>query len=96
MSQVSVSELKSRLSHYLREVRRGGEIQILDRGVPIARVTHLPSRQPGGDDSRLERLIQAGVVRPGRGNAAWILDTPPLELSVSILESLNKDREDRF
>jgi prevent-host-death family protein len=95
MSQVSVTELKSRLSHYLREVRRGGEVLVLDRGVPIARLTPLPSGKQRSDQARRDRLIQAGVLRPGRGNAAWILETPPLELPVSILESLNEDREDR-
>ena len=31
MSTVSISDLKANLSRYLREVRRGGEIQVLDR-----------------------------------------------------------------
>ena len=38
MSTVSISELKANLSRYLREVRRGGEVQVLDRGAPVARL----------------------------------------------------------
>lgn len=40
MSQTSVSirELKSRLSHYLRQARAGESVVITDRGVPIGRI----------------------------------------------------------
>ncbi|HEY7514112.1 MAG TPA: type II toxin-antitoxin system prevent-host-death family antitoxin, partial [Vicinamibacteria bacterium] len=43
MTRVSVTDLKAHLSRYLREVRRGGEVQILERGVPVARLTALPA-----------------------------------------------------
>ncbi|MDD9980998.1 MAG: type II toxin-antitoxin system prevent-host-death family antitoxin [Gammaproteobacteria bacterium] len=36
MTTASVSDLKANLSRYLREVRRGGEVQILDRGAPVS------------------------------------------------------------
>ena len=38
MQTASVSELKANLSRYLREVRRGGEVQVLNRGTPVARL----------------------------------------------------------
>ena len=38
MTTVSITDLQSNLAHYLREVRRGEEIQVLDRGTPIARI----------------------------------------------------------
>ena len=38
MKTASVTELKANLSSYLRMVRRGSEVQILERGVPIARL----------------------------------------------------------
>jgi prevent-host-death family protein len=37
-SLVSIRELKSRLSHYLRLTRRGESVVITDRGVPIGRI----------------------------------------------------------
>ena len=92
MPTASVSELKANLSRYLREVRRGGEVEVLDRGTPVARLVPPASSQ---DDDR-QRLIAAGVLRPGGGNAAIILEKPPLKLPVSILEALDEDREDRF
>lgn len=92
MSSVSVSELKARLSYYLREVRRGGEIQVLERGKPVARVVPLAD---SGDEHR-ERLIASGLLRPGRGNPSTILNTQPLELPISISEALENDRVDRL
>ena len=87
-----MSELKARLSHYLREVRRGGEIQVLDRGNPVARIVPLA----GSGDKNRERLISSGLLRPGRGNPAVILDKEPLKLPVNISETLAEDREDRL
>lgn len=92
MSSVSVSELKARLSHYLREVRRGGEIQVLDRGNPVARI--VPPAGPG--DGHRERLISSGLLRPGRGDPAMILDKEPLKLPVNLSEALTETREDRL
>ncbi|WP_419857128.1 type II toxin-antitoxin system Phd/YefM family antitoxin [Candidatus Palauibacter irciniicola] len=63
MTTVSISSLKANLSRYLRHVRRGGEIQILDRGVPVAR---LIAARPGGDDAVRDRLIADGLLRPPR------------------------------
>jgi len=38
MSDVGIAELKARLSEYLRSVRNGGTLTILDRDTPIARI----------------------------------------------------------
>ncbi len=38
MAQVRVAELKARLSEYLRRVRRGQTVTVLDRDTPIARI----------------------------------------------------------
>jgi prevent-host-death family protein len=35
---VGIAELKSRLSEYLRRVRRGARITVLDRDTPVARL----------------------------------------------------------
>ena len=96
MKTVSVSELKTHLSRYLREVRRGGEVQILDRGVPVARLTSLPPSGEGHDEDHRERLIRAGILRPGSGSALEALDAEPLVLPTSLLDALAEEREDRF
>ena len=93
MTTVSISELKANLSRYLREVRRGGEVQVLDRGVPVARLVPVTT---GGDDDIRERLIAEGVVRPGRGGVGALLREPPLALPVSIGSALADGRDDRL
>ncbi len=96
MTRVSVTELKARLSKYLREVQRGGEIQILDRGVPVAQLTAIPSGNGRtGADERRERLIRSGVLRPGTGNADAVLAKPLLKIA-GFLKALDQEREDRF
>jgi antitoxin (DNA-binding transcriptional repressor) of toxin-antitoxin stability system len=63
MLSVSVTELKARLSHYLREVRLGGEVLVLDRGVPVARLVR-PGDAVGADaDAAWDRLLASGLVR---------------------------------
>ncbi len=93
MTTVSISALKANLSRYLRHVRRGGEVQILDRGLPVAR---LMAPRPGGDDAVRDRLVGDGVLRPRAGPAMSILDSPPLELPTSISQALAEDRTDRL
>ena len=58
MSQscVSIRELKSRLSHYLRLTRKGESMVITDRGVPIGRIVPI-----GQDlDQRLAAMREGG------------------------------------
>jgi prevent-host-death family protein len=94
MKTVSVSELKARLSHYLREVRRGNEIQVLDRGVPVARLTRVAAAAESDGDRRL-RLARAGLLRTGSGGVAKVLRARPLQLGVSVSGALDGDRDDR-
>ena len=93
MSAVSISELKANLSRYVREVRRGGEVEVLDRGVPVARMI---AARVGGNERGRERLIALGVIRPGHGNASQILHEPLLQLPVAISDALTEDRADRL
>ena len=84
--------MKANLSRYLRVVRRGGEVQVLDRGTPVARLVPTTANDEGGR----ERLIAKGILRPGKGSAAAILEKPPLALPVNLSEALTEDRTDRL
>lgn len=44
MRQVRIAELKARLSEYLRAVRRGETIAVLDRDTPVAQLVPIPAR----------------------------------------------------
>lgn len=93
MTTVSIADLKTNLSRYLREVQRGGEVQVFDGDRQIARLV-----PPAAKDDReaRDRLIRAGILRPGKGDVAAILDRPPLVLSASLSEALDEDRTDRL
>lgn len=95
MTRVSITELKARLSRYLREVQRGGEVQILDRGVPVARLTSLPRPGPRREQERRRRLVDAGILSPGEGDVSAVLDRPPMELGTDLSGALADERTDR-
>ncbi len=95
MASVSITELKANLSKYIRVVRRGGEVQVLERGVPVARL--VAASEPEDAEDRLEALVRAGVVRRGNGDASWLLKVKPVTLrGPSVSLALEEDREDRF
>jgi prevent-host-death family protein len=45
MKRVKIAELKDQLSRHLREVERGGEVEVTDRNRPIARIVPVDSRR---------------------------------------------------
>jgi len=59
MMVVPVSEIKARLSEYLRRVRAGEEVLVTDRGRPVARVVPVTDR-----GAHLAELERRGVLRP--------------------------------
>jgi prevent-host-death family protein len=64
MEKATISQLKNSLSAYLKKVRGGQTVLILDRNEPIAVLERIePSERPEG---RLARLEQAGVIRRSR------------------------------
>lgn len=96
MRTVSVSDLKANLSRYLRDVRRGGEVHILERGVPIARLSALRPSATGPDGQHRERLVRAGVLRPGITDLSRVLQTPPVRLSADLGRAIEDERADRL
>lgn len=65
--QVSIREMKNRLSKYLKLVQTGREVVITDRGRPVARLT-LIVRAPEQVEAEAAKRIQAlPWVRPGKG-----------------------------
>ena len=69
---VGVRELRQRASELLRHVQQGETIEITDRGRPVALLGPLP------EGSELERLREAGQVRPAAGD----LDDVPEPLTL--------------
>lgn len=91
MKTAPVTDLKNRLSYYLRLVARGETVTVLDRGRPVAQIT------PAGDASaELQRLVEAGLARLPMRKAPRDLWTRPLPQSrASVSDALLQDRDDR-
>ena len=95
MAVVKVSDLKNRLSHYLRQVQRGESVLVSDRNRVIARI------DPAGDvaasdpdDGRwLDDLERRGVVRRGAGRLprGWLGRRP--NVKADVVGALLKERE---
>jgi prevent-host-death family protein len=64
MEKATISELKNSLSAYLKKVRAGHTVLILDRDQPIARIERVADEMRSED--RLQQLERAGLVRPAR------------------------------
>jgi prevent-host-death family protein len=79
---VRIAELKARLSEYLREVRRGRTLTILDRETPVARLVPYDAAPP---------LI---VRRPNPGTPPLgeVPMPPPLDLPVDAVALLLEER----
>jgi prevent-host-death family protein len=81
MKHARIAELKARLSEYLRAVRRGETVTVLDRDTPVARI--VPIRQPG----LRVRKPASGAPRPNR------VLPPPSDLKLDVLELLLEERQ---
>jgi prevent-host-death family protein len=93
MKTATITEAKNGLSALLKEVNSGETILITDRGVPIARIE--PVHAPDDPTGRLERLVRAGIVRPGSAEVpAGILAGPTVRATGdgSVLDALIEER----
>jgi antitoxin (DNA-binding transcriptional repressor) of toxin-antitoxin stability system len=89
-------DLKAHLSRYLRLARRGSEVQVLERGVPIARLVGLREAVEGDDKARVDRLVRGGVLRRGSGDLTWILREAPISApGANLSGAVEEDRGDR-
>src|SRR6267142_2492684 len=94
MTKVGVARLKAQLSRYLEMAKRGQEVVVTERGRPIVKLVALGGADHA--DSRLERLIRAGVVIPGSGRLRASLRKPPRGPRVGdgVLKALLEEREE--
>lgn len=83
MKKVGIAELKSRLSEYLRAVRRGETISVLDRETAVAHIV------PVRDNTALR------VTKPTPGAPApnRVALPKPLALKLGVVELLMEERQ---
>ena len=96
MALVKISELKNRLSHYLRQVRRGESILVCDRDRVIARLEPAGgSTARGSDDARwLDDLERRGTIRRATSTLprGWVARRP--KLRVDVVATLLAERDE--
>ena len=95
MLRVSVTELKNKLSHYLRLVKRGEIIEVLEHSVPIATLQGLQSKAVSRD-AHLDRLVRDGIITAAskKPNLA-LLKKPPIRSKLDPAKILVEERGDR-
>jgi antitoxin (DNA-binding transcriptional repressor) of toxin-antitoxin stability system len=99
MTVVNISELKNRLSHYLRQVQKGKIVLVKDRDRVVARIEAV--REVGVDDDeerRLADLERRGVLRrPTKMiDRAWVKDflaSAPV-VDADVVGALLREREE--
>ena len=84
MTKAGVAELKANLSAYLRRVRDGESVTVMDRDTPVARLVSLETDQRSGLR-----------VRSARKDLAFLGQLPPLRTRAEIVDLLLEERGER-
>jgi prevent-host-death family protein len=95
MEQVNISTLKDKLSAYIRKVRAGETVLVMDRDQPVAQL--MPVSRQETDDERVARLIAQGVIRPAKGpplDMDEFLRRRPVVRGAGVLEALLEERRE--
>lgn len=91
MEKATISQLKNHLSRYLRKVRSGASILVLDRDEPVARLEAVTGG--AAPSERLARLERAGLVRrPARPDRSRGKLPAPVRSERSVLAALAEER----
>lgn len=96
MESIGVRELRQNASKYLDRVKRGESLEVTERGVPVAVLGPVPSVKK----TRVEELIDQGILVPGKGNLQqWLAANPPAPADPnydgpSVAQILDELRED--
>ena len=101
MIRATISEVKNGMSAYLRRVKSGESVLVMERRTPIARIVPVGLDAEGGketsrvgQEAKLVRLEQAGVVaRRGSGSPLDVLGQP-LRSGAGVLEALLDERSE--
>lgn len=74
---VGTKELKNRLSHFLRVVRDGEVVNVMDRGEVVAQIHPVRRAHHPKDEEVLRDLEREGLLTRGRGHLRPLPRLPP-------------------
>jgi len=83
MKAVRIAKLKARLSEYLRAVRRGETIAVLDRETPVAQIVPIRGRT----------ALRIRTPAPGTPAPNKVPLPKPLKLNVDVVQLLLEERQ---
>ena len=83
MKHVRIAELKARLSEYLRAVRRGETIAVLDRETPVAQIVPIRDRA----------VLRVRKPAPGTAPPNRVALPKPIKLKIDIVQLLLEERQ---
>jgi prevent-host-death family protein len=83
MKEVRIAELKSRLSEYIRAVRNGETISVLDRETPVAQIVPVRERV----------ALRIRTPAPGTPPPNQVRLPKPLNLDIDIVDLLLEERQ---
>ncbi len=93
MEKATISEIKNHLSAYLKKVKAGQSVLILDRDQPVARLERVEVE--GRPADRLARLERAGLMRRSTKRMPLeLLRSPAPKARQSVVEALLEERRD--
>ena len=93
MRGTNISDLRNRLTQYLKEVRAGEEIIVRDRQRPIAKIVPFTIEDDGQNDAD---LVAAGLMRKGTGKlpaSFWKTRRPGVPLD-AVIAAISADRDE--
>jgi len=85
MKRVGIADLKAHLSGYLRTVKKGETLLVMDRGTPVARIVPAADARGG--------LVTRRPTRDLQSVKQMLKRLPPLPLPVESLSILLEDRK---
>jgi len=88
MTVVGIRELKNRLGEYLKRVRTGERLVVIERGEPVAIISPPAVTRV---DRRIEAAVREGVVRWGGGKPRGTR-RPPRIKGRSVAQAVIEDR----
>ena len=83
MKTVRIAELKARLSEYLRAVRRGETIAVLDRETPVAQIVPVRDRT----------ALRVRKPAPGAPRPNQVPLPKPLNVDIDVVQLLLEERQ---
>ena len=103
MIRATISEVKNALSAYLRRVKSGESILVMERRTPIARIVPVGLATEGGEEAarsdeeaKLARLEQAGIIERRSSESPLAVLEQPLRSGAGVLAALLDERSEEL